>query len=51
VTAVVAGGCCTLAVAALWSRLFPALRAADDLHAVEQLEPELHEAAKASMLD
>jgi MFS family permease len=51
VAAVVVGGICTLAVAALWARWFPAIRNADDLTAVEQLEPELHEAAKASMLD
>jgi len=48
---VVLGGICTLVVAALWARWFPAIRNADDLTAVKQLEPELHEAAKASMLD
>ena len=47
----VLGGICTLIVAALWARWFPAIRNADDLTAVKQLEPELHEAAKASMLD
>ncbi len=51
VAAVVVGGICTLIVAALWARWFPAIRNADDLTAVKQLEPELHEAAKASMLD
>jgi len=51
VTAVVAGGFCTVACAALWAKWFPALRNADDLTETEQLEPELHEAAKASMLD
>jgi hypothetical protein len=51
VAAVVAGGACTLGVAALWSRLFPALRQADDLTAVAQLEPELHIAAEAAIFD
>jgi len=51
VAAVVVGGICTLIVAALWARWFPAIRNADDLTAIKQLEPELHEAAKASMLD
>jgi MFS family permease len=50
VTAVVAGGFCTVACAALWAKWFPALRNAD-LTGAEQNEPELHEAAKASMLD
>ena len=51
VTAVVVGGICTLVVAALWARWFPAIRNADDLTNTKQLEPELHEAAKQSMLD
>jgi MFS family permease len=51
VTAVVAGGACTLGVAALWSWLFPALRQADDLTAVQQLEPELHVAAKTAAFE
>jgi MFS family permease len=51
VAAVVLGGICTLIVAALWARWFPAIRNADDLTNTQQLEPELHEAAKASMLD
>jgi MFS family permease len=51
VTAVVAGGVCTLGVAALWARLFPALRQADDLTAVQQLEPELHVAAKTAAFE
>jgi hypothetical protein len=51
VAAVVVGGICTLIVAALWARWFPAIRNADDLTNTKQLEPELHEAAKASMLD
>jgi MFS family permease len=51
VAAVVVGGICTLIVAALWARWFPAIRNADDLTNTQQLEPELHEAAKASMLD
>ena len=51
VTAVVAGGCCTLGVAALWSMLFPALRKADDLTSVEQLEPEIHTIAKSGFID
>jgi hypothetical protein len=51
VAAVVVGGICTLLVAALWARWFPAIRNADDLTNTTQLEPELHEAAKAAMLD
>jgi MFS family permease len=37
VIATVAGGACTLAVAALWLRWFPQLRNADDLTAMEEL--------------
>ncbi|MDQ7247332.1 MFS transporter [Dongia sedimenti] len=40
VAAVVAGGFCTVAVAALWARWFPALRRADDLSALQELEPD-----------
>ena len=51
VAAVVAGGFCTLGVAALWSRLFPALRAADDLTAVDQLEPDARDVGEAAAFD
>ncbi|HVZ00718.1 MAG TPA: MFS transporter [Dongiaceae bacterium] len=47
VTAVVAGGFCTLAVAALWARWFPALRNADDLTDVEELGPDKRAPAPA----
>ncbi|WP_395017804.1 MFS transporter [Dongia sp.] len=40
IPAVVIGGICILAVALLWAIWFPALRKADDLTAVEALEPE-----------
>jgi MFS family permease len=48
---VVAGGFCTLAVAALWAKCFPALRAADDLTQMDPLEPEERDAAQAKVFD
>jgi MFS family permease len=44
VAAVLVGGGCIVLVAALWLRLFPALRQADDLSAVEELPAEDEEA-------
>jgi MFS family permease len=49
VAATVAGGTCTLAVAALWAKWFPALRNADDLTQVEPVE--LDRLAELSVFD
>ncbi|MES1152737.1 MAG: MFS transporter [Dongia sp.] len=50
ITATVIGGICTVAVAVLWARWFPALRKADDLTATEQLEADSRRAAERAVV-
>jgi len=51
VPAVVLGGICILVVALLWAIWFPALRKADDLTAVEALEPDERDRVEAKAFD